>query len=426
MILLLVMALLFTVLLFSRQPLLVAIGLPGVVYFIARDLPLSLVAQRMFTGMDVYLLLAIPLFALAGELMNSGRLTDRLVDFARALVGRARGGLAGVNVLSSMFFSGITGSGAADASATGSLLIPMMKKAGYPASFAAALTAVSAIVGPIIPPSIVFIMYGALSRTSVADLFVAGVLPGVMMSMAHLITALWISRRRGYEAGQPTSLRRILRTGTGALPPLTIPAVMMGGIIFGIVTPTEAGALAVLLAGLLGVFVYRALTLRAAIRGGYRVGLEVADTMLIIGASNVLAWILTVEKVPVMLAGAVLSVSDDPFVVLLLINLILLVVGMFLDTFPALIILTSVLLPLAGSVGVEPVHFGVIVSLNLMIGAVTPPVGILLFIANRIADAELADTLRELMPFLLASFIVLLLVTYVPFLTTGMVSLVHP
>lgn len=425
MMLLLTMLALFLVLMFTHQPLVVAIGLPSILYLLIEGMPLTLVSQRMFTGIDVYLLLAIPLFALAGELMNSGRLTDRLVDFAKALIGRAQGGLAGVNVLTSMFFSGITGSGAADASATGSLLIPMMKKAGYSASFSAALTAVSAIVGPIIPPSIVFIMYGALSRSSVSDLFVAGIVPGIMMSLAHLATALWISRRRGYEAGEATSMRRIVRTGAGAVPALTIPVTMVGGIVLGIVTPTEAGALAVLLAVLLGTLVYRALTFRAAVRSGYRVGLEIADTMLIIGASNLLAWILTVEKVPVMLAGAVLSVSDSPFVVLLLINLILLVVGMFLDTFPALIILTSVLLPLAGSVGVDPIHFGVIMSLNLMIGAVTPPVGILLFIANRIADAELVETLRELLPFLLASIVVLLLVTYVPFLTSGVVALVH-
>lgn len=423
--LLLVMLLVFVALMASRQPLVVAIGLPGVIYLLARGMPLSLVSQRMFTGIDVYLLLAIPLFALAGDLMNSGKLTDRLVDFAKALIGRVHGGLAGVTVLTSMFFSGITGSGAADASATGSLLIPMMKKAGYPASFAAALTAIAAIVGPIIPPSIVFIMYGALSRTSVSDLFVAGIVPGILMSVAHLVTALVISRRRGYEAGEPTSLTKIARTGAGALPALAIPATMVGGIIFGIVTPTEAGAVAVLLAVILGTLVYKALTFSAAVTSGYRVGLEIADTMLIIGVSNLLAWILTIEKVPVHLAGAVLSVSDSPFVVLLLINLILLVVGMFLDTFPALIILTSILLPLAGSVGVDPIHFGVIISLNLMIGAVTPPVGILLFIANRIADANLLKTLRELVPFLAASLVVLMLVTYLPFLTSGVVALVR-
>lgn len=422
---LLFLFLFFFALMFCRQPLTVAMGLPCVVYLLVNGMPLSLVSQRMFTGIDIYLLLAIPLFALAGDLMNSGRLTDRLVAFARALIGRAQGGLAGVTVLTNMFFSGITGSGAADASATGSLLIPMMKKDGYPASFAAAVTGVSAIVGPIIPPSIVFIMYGSLSRASVADLFIAGIIPGVVMSMALLATALYISKRRGYEAGEPTSIAKIVRTGAGALPAMTIPAAMVGGIALGIITATEAAATAVLLAVIIGSLVYRALTFSAALRSGYRVGLEIADTMLIIGASNLLAWILTVERVPIYLASAILSVSDSPFVVMLLINLILLVTGMFLDTFPALIILTSVLLPLATSVGVDPIHFGVIISLNLMIGAVTPPVGILLFIANRIADADLIATLRELVPFVIVAIVVLMFVTYFPFMTSGFVAFVR-
>lgn len=423
MLLLLVMLALFVALLFARQPLVIAMGLPCVVYLVAENLPLSLFAQRMFSGIDIFLLLAIPLFALAGELMNSGGITDRLVSFSQALMGRVQGGLAGVNVLTSMFFSGITGSAAADASATGSLLIPMMKKAGYSAEFSSALTAVSSIVGPIIPPSIVFIMYATLSRASVADLFLAGIVPGIMISGAHLVTALWIARKRNYEAGEPTSLSKISSTGLRALPALTIPVSMVGGILLGIVTPTEAGAIAVALAIIIGGFIYRALSFTGAVSGAYRVGLEVADTMLIIGVSNLLAWILTVEHVPSDLANSVLGFSDNPIIVLLLINLILLVVGMFLDTFPALIILTSVLLPLAGSVGVDPVHFGVIISLNLMIGAVTPPVGILLFIASRIGQANLLGTIREMVPFLFASVVVLMTVTYFPFFSTGIVSM---
>lgn len=418
-----IVAVTFPVLLFRGAPLVVVIGVPCLLYLLTEGLPLTLFAQRLFTGIDVFLLLAIPLFALAGDLMNSGQLTDRLVAFAQALVGRVRGGLAAVNVLTSMLFSGITGSAAADASATGSLLIPMMKKAGYSAEFSAALTAVSAIVGPIIPPSIVFIMYGSLSNTSVADLFLAGIVPGIMMSFAHLVTAIILSHRRGYESGGSTSLKRVAATGRQALPTLLVPGVIVGGIIFGVVTPTEAGAVAVLLAAILGALFYRTLTFKKAFSGAYRVGLEVADTMLIIGVSNLLAWILTIERVPLMLSEAVLGLTTDPILVLLLINLILLVVGMFLDTFPALVILTSVLLPLAQSAGVDPVHFGVIISLNLMIGAVTPPVGILLFIGNRIARANMAGTLREVAPFLAASFLVLMIVTYLPQLSSGVVTL---
>ncbi len=422
---LVVLGALFLLLLFRSAPLIVTIGLPCVAYILIEGLPISLFAQRLFTGIDIFLLLAIPLFALAGEIMNSATLTDRLVAFAQALVGRLRGGLAGVNVLSSMFFSGITGSGAADVSATGSLLIPMMKRAGYSAEFSAALTAISAIVGPIIPPSIVFIMYASLSGTSVASLFVAGIVPGLLMSCAHFAAAIAISYRRGYAAGEPTNMKRIVETGVSALPALTVPVVIMAAILFGITTATEASALAVFLALVLGLVVYRTLTLSKLFDGAFRVGSDMADTMLIIGVSNLLAWILAVERVPVMLAEAVLGFTTDPVLVLLLINLILLVAGMFLDTFPALIILTSVLLPLAQSVGVDPIHFGVIISLNLMIGAVTPPVGILLFIATRIASADVVRTVKETLPFLAVSLVVQLIVTFVPALSSGVASLVR-
>lgn len=421
---LIVLGALFVLLLFRNVPLIVAIGLPCVVYILMEGLPISLFAQRLFTGIDIFLLLAIPLFAFAGEIMNQATLTDRLVAFAQSLVGRLRGGLAAVNVLSSMFFSGITGSGAADVSATGSLLIPMMKRAGYSAEFSAALTAISAIIGPIIPPSIVLIMYGSLSGTSVASLFMAGIVPGLLMSCAHFALAVTLSYRRGYPAGEATSIRRIATTGISALPALTVPAIIMGAIVFGITTPTEASALAVLLAIVLGSLIYKTLTWSKLSSSAFRVGSEMADTMLIIGVSNLLAWILAVERVPVMLADAVLGITTDPVFVLLLINLILLIVGMFLDTFPALIILTSVLLPLAQSVGVDPIHFGIIISLNLMIGAVTPPVGILLFISTRIARANVVATVKETLPFICVSIIVQLIVTFTPAISSGVASFI--
>lgn len=421
---LIVLGALFVLLLFRNVPLIVAIGLPCVVYILMEGLPISLFAQRLFTGIDIFLLLAIPLFAFAGEIMNQATLTDRLVAFAQSLVGRLRGGLAAVNVLSSMFFSGITGSGAADVSATGSLLIPMMKRAGYSAEFSAALTAISAIIGPIIPPSIVLIMYGSLSGTSVASLFMAGIVPGLLMSCAHFAMAVTLSYRRGYPAGEATSIRRVAETGISALPALTVPAIIMGAIVFGITTPTEASALAVLLAIVLGSLVYKTLTWSKLSSSAFRVGSEMADTMLIIGVSNLLAWILAVERVPVILADAVLGITTDPVFVLLLINLILLIVGMFLDTFPALIILTSVLLPLAQSVGVDPIHFGIIISLNLMIGAVTPPVGILLFISTRIARANVVATVKETVPFIGVSLIVQLIVTFTPAISSGVASLI--
>jgi len=298
----------------------------------------------------------------------------------------------------------------------------MMKRGGYSAEFSAAITAMTAIVGPIIPPSIVFIMYATLSNTSVSALFAAGIMPGILMSGAHLATALLISRARGYQPGRPTSVRLIGKTGLMALPAMAVPAIIVMGILGGIVTPTEAGAVAVVAAVILGL-ARKTLKLSSMTTCGYAVGRETADIMLIIGASNVVAWILTVEGVPRELSALLLGVSENPVVVLIMVNLLILAVGMILDTFPALIILTAILLPVTRSIGIDPVHFGVIISLNLMIGAVTPPIGILLYIAMRIAKASFLGTLRETVPFLIASVMVLMIVSFVPALSSGVAEI---
>jgi len=421
-IMLIILLLVFFALLALRLPVFLSLALPSAIYFIVEGLPVSLLAQRMFTGIDIFVLLAIPLFSLTGQIMNAVGLARHLLDFAQALVGWMRGGLAAMNVLTSMFFSGITGSAAADASVTGSMLIPMMKRGGYSAEFSAAITAMTAIVGPIIPPSIVFIMYATLSNTSVSALFAAGIMPGILMSGAHLATALLISRARGYQPGRPTSVRLIGKTGLMALPAMAVPAIIVMGILGGIVTPTEAGAVAVVAAVILGL-ARKTLKLSSMTTCGYAVGRETADIMLIIGASNVVAWILTVEGVPRELSALLLGVSENPVVVLIMVNLLILAVGMILDTFPALIILTAILLPVTRSIGIDPVHFGVIISLNLMIGAVTPPIGILLYIAMRIAKASFLGTLRETVPFLIASVMVLMIVSFVPALSSGVAEI---
>jgi len=413
----------FIILLFAGAPLVVVLGLSSVSYILMAGFPITVLAQRMFTGIDVFLLLAIPLFALAGEVMNSTALTNRLVTFAQALVGRVRGGLAAVNVVSSMLFSGITGSAAADTSAIGSLMIPTMVKSGYSAEFSAAVTAVSSIIGPIIPPSIVFIMYGMLANVSVVELFVAGIVPGLIMGLSHLLTAVLVSTVRRYETGTPTSFSRICRTGKGALPALTVPIIIIGGIIFGIFTPTEAGAVAVFYAVIAGGVLNRGVDMPGLVRSGTTIAFQLADILLIIAASNVLAWILTIERIPLLVAGYMTEITSDPILILILVNAILLIVGMFLDTFPAMIILTPILLPIVKSVGMDPVHFGVVMSLNLMIGAVTPPVGILLYIACRIGNSDIVGTLKEAVPFIIASILVLALICFVPELTMYPVSL---
>ncbi len=413
-----ILAISFFVLLFLGAPVFVVLGLSSALYLVIEGLPLELVPQRFFTGIDIFLLLAIPLFMLAGEVMNAGHLTDRLVEFSQAVVGKIRGGLAMVNVLTSMFFAGITGSAVADASAIGSMMIPMMSKQGYPKAFSVAVTAASSIIGPIIPPSIVFIMYGVLASTSIIDLFLAGIVPGILLGLSQMAVIQLMAKRRDFAAGSPTSFSKIIHTGIRAIPAMILPFIILGGILGGVFTPTEAGAVAVLYGVILAGLVYRKLNAPTVLRIGLNVGRNLGELLLIIGASNLLAWILAAEQVPQRIAEGMLFISTEPVVLLLLINLVLFIVGMFLDTFPALIILTPVLLPIAEAIGVDRLHLGVIMVLNLMVGTVTPPVGVCLFIACNIGKVEVEAAIREILPFILASMFVVLLITFVPELAT--------
>ncbi len=413
-----ILAISFFVLLFLGAPVFVVLGLPSALYLVIEGLPLELVPQRFFTGIDIFLLLAIPLFMLAGDVMNAGHLTDRLVEFSQAVIGKVRGGLAMVNVLTSMFFAGITGSAVADASAIGSMMIPMMSKQGYPKAFSVAVTAASSIIGPIIPPSIVFIMYGVLASTSIIDLFLAGIVPGILLGLSQMAVIQLMAKRRDFAAGSPTSFSKIIHTGIRAIPAMILPFIILGGILGGVFTPTEAGAVAVLYGVILAGLVYRKLTAPTVVRIGLNVGRNLGELLLIIGASNLLAWILAAEQVPQRIAEGMLFISTEPVVLLLLINLVLFIVGMFLDTFPALIILTPVLLPIAEGIGVDRLHLGVIMVLNLMVGTVTPPVGVCLFIACNIGKVEVEAAIREILPFILASMFVVLLITFVPELAT--------
>jgi tripartite ATP-independent transporter DctM subunit len=413
-----ILAISFFVLLFLGAPVFVVLGLPSALYLVIEGLPLELVPQRFFTGIDIFLLLAIPLFMLAGAVMNAGHLTDRLVEFSQAVIGKVRGGLAMVNVLTSMFFAGITGSAVADASAIGSMMIPMMSKQGYPKAFSVAVTAASSIIGPIIPPSIVFIMYGVLASTSIIDLFLAGIVPGILLGLSQIAVIQLMAKRRDFAAGSPTSFSKIIHTGIRAIPAMILPFIILGGILGGVFTPTEAGAVAVLYGVILAGLVYRKLTAPTVVRIGLNVGRNLGELLLIIGASNLLAWILAAEQVPQRIAEGMLFISTEPVVLLLLINLVLFIVGMFLDTFPALIILTPVLLPIAEGIGVDRLHLGVIMVLNLMVGTVTPPVGVCLFIACNIGKVEVEAAIKEILPFILASMFVVLLITFVPELAT--------
>lgn len=404
---------LLVLLLVCGTPIAVAIGLPSAVYVFVHGLPPNLVMQRLFNGMDQFLLLAVPLFMLAGELMNEGGLTARLVRLSQALIGRIRGSLAQVNLATNMLMAGISGSAIADASAIGALLIPRMVERGYPAAFAAAVTAAGSIVGPIIPPSVVFILYAVLAEVSVIELFIAGIVPGMLIIGLQMALTHVIARRRNFPVEESFSWQEASRSGLSALPVVVLPVVIVGGIRMGAFTPIEGAAVAVFYALLLG-FALRKLTLAGTWHSALRVGQGIGEILLMVGAASILSFILVAEQVPQAIAATVLSWTSTPWIVLVAINGLLLVVGMFLDGFAILIIFLPILLPLAKAIGVDAIHFGVMVVTNIMIGIITPPVGLCLFVTAKIAGVSLNDAVREILPYVLVSILALTIITFVP------------
>lgn len=399
-------------------PIAFVIGLSAALFFLVQGrIPLTLVVQRLFTATDSFQLMAIPLFILAGALMNAGGLSHRLVELARVLVGWLRGGLAQISIVTSIFFSGITGAAAAEAAAVGSIMMPAMERAGYRKAFGAAVVAGASLIGPIIPPSIPMILYGVASGTSISALFLAGAIPGLLLGLAQMGAAHIIAVREGYPRERRATLPEVGRAVRGGALAALMPVIILGGILGGIFTPTEAAAVAVLYALLVGGLVYRELRLQALPPILWETAITTGVVMLMIGMTESLGWIMAAERIPQALAGWLLSISAEPWVILLLVNLALLLIGIPLEPAPAILILTPVLLPLARQLGVDPVHFGVIMVLNLVIGLVTPPVGASLFVVSSIGRVPLVDLSRALVPFIAASLAILLLVTYWPALS---------
>ncbi|WP_432545854.1 TRAP transporter large permease [Kineococcus sp. SYSU DK004] len=390
--------------------------------------PLTIGAQRIVAGITPFPLLAIPLFVLAGGIMNAGGMTARLLALADALVGRLRGGMAQTNVLASLMFGGLSGSAVADISSLGRVLIPAMKERNYRAAYAAAITASSSVVAPILPPSITLIVYGVVSGTSIGQLFFAGVVPAflyiaVLMVVVHLTVRRRGLTREAVEASSDPSevgktprdqVPKVLPSLYRALPALFLPVLVLGGIRGGVFTPTEAAAIAVVYSLLVGLLVYRELTVGRLKDAMAESALMVGLIMLVLAAAQLYSWALTLERVPQAAADAIFSLTTNPFVLLLLINVLLLVVGMFIEANAALIIITPILLPLAVELGVDPVHLGVIIVINLGIGLITPPVGICLLLSAEIAGSNVLNAVRAVAPFILAGIVVLLLVTYIP------------
>ncbi len=395
------------------------------VYLLLRgDIPLVVMAQRVSVGVDSFVLLAIPFFFLAGELMNRGGITKRLVDLAQALVGGIRGGLGHVTVVTNMIMAGMSGSAVADATGTGAVLIPAMVNAGYPKIFSAALVGAASTIGPVIPPSIPFVIYGGITGVSVGRLFLGGVVPGVLMGVFLMGAVYVVAKRRGYRAEGWLTPSEALRNIWRAIPVMLFPVIILGGIFSGVVTPTEAAVVAVVYAVFLSILFYRELTPWKLIHVLTTVAGNTARITFIIASAGLYGWLLAREGVPALFTNFFLSISREPWVILLMVNILLLILGCLMETTALLVILTPVLMDLITKVGIDPVHFGVVFTLNLMIGLLTPPVGMVLYVMVSLAGVSITEFTKECAIFMLALLVVLILITYVPGLVTFLPHLV--
>jgi tripartite ATP-independent transporter DctM subunit len=374
--------------------------------------------SRLYSGMDSFPLMALPFFILAGQLMNSGGITRSIVDFSQSMIGHVRGGLAQVNILSSVLFAGLSGSAVADTSALGKIFIPAMEKNGYSRSFAAAVTAASSVIGPIIPPSGIMILYAFIMNVSVAGLFAAGLVPGLMVSAGLMIATSFISKKRNYPvAGRKATWRERGQSFRKTALALLTPVILLGGILTGVFTPTEAAAVAAFYALVVTLFLTRTLRIKELPSIFIESAVQSGVILLLVGASVVFAWIITVSGLAGMVANGMMQTSDNVYVLLFLANLFLFVVGMFLDAGPAVLILGPVLGPLFVAMGVDPIHFAVVMCVNVTVGLATPPMGLVLFVAASVSKERVETIARQMLPFLAVEVTVIFLITYFPALS---------
>lgn len=393
------------------------LSLPGVT--------LEVIVQRMFFGLDSFVILSVPLFLLLGELMEASRITDRLVDFAQVLVGRLRGGLGHVSVVTNMLMAGISGSGTADAAATGVVLIPAMTKAGYGGPFSAALVGAAATIGPIIPPSIIMIIYASISTVSVARLFIGGVVPGLIMGASLMVVTALIARRRRIPSGEWANLREVLRATLRASLVLVMPLIIVGGILGGVFTTTESAGIGCLYALLLSVLVYRTVSLKDLPPIFRRAALSTGKVMFVLATASAFSWILARGGVPAQLTRLpFFGDAARPWQVLLALNVLLLILGCLMEAIAILLIVTPMILPIAARAGIDLVHLGVVMSFNLTIGLITPPFGSIMFVVCGIGRCTITEFAREALPFIVILILALGLITYVPGLVLVLPNLV--
>ncbi|WP_339180152.1 TRAP transporter large permease [Oceanobacillus sp. FSL W7-1293] len=414
---LLVLFSIFVLFMFLGMPVAFAMGIASLAALIGTmDVPLLIVPQRLFASVNSFTLMAVPFFILAGYLMNSSGITKRLVNFARTLVGHLTGGLAQTNVLTSMFFAGISGSASADAAALGSTLIPAMKRDGYSASFSAAVTAASATIGPIIPPSIVLVIYGSMTELSIGELFVAGIIPGVLIGIAQMVIVYIYAKKRNYKSENKVPFSEVIQKLKEAFWALIAPIVILGGILSGIFTATEAGVIACVYCFIIGAFVYKEIRIKDIRKIFLDATVMTSVPIIILGVASIFGWILANQQFSSTIVNWISNVTSNPNIILLIVILLLLLVGLFIEAMAAMIIFIPVLTPLVTTFGWDPIHFGLIFVVTMLIGTVTPPVGIQLYIAASIAKVRVSK-INEIWAFVLAMIIILLLIAYIPPLT---------
>ncbi|WHH57140.1 TRAP transporter large permease [Petroclostridium sp. X23] len=401
----------------------IVIGTLAYILFVGENFPIVVLAQRMVTGTDSYVLLSIPLFMFAGELLNTGGLTKRLVTFSQSIIGSIRGGLSYVVIIVNMIMAGVSGAAIADAAAVGSVMIPSMVKSGYSKNFACAVNASAATMGPVIPPSVSFIVYGTLANVSIGKLFLAGAVPGVLMGIYMMAVCYIVAVRKNLPRGEKTSIKRFITSTKEASFALMMPVIILGGIMTGIVTPTEAAVIAVAYGLMIGLFVYKEIKWSNIPYMLAKAAKESAVIMFIIACAQAFGWVLAREGVPAMLVEIFSSISSQSWVFLIIINIVVLILGCFMEGTSILIILTPLLIPVLQNYGIDLLQFGVVITLNIMIGLLTPPVGLLLYVITGIGNVSMKDVVKDLFPFLVALFLVLAMITYIPQITLFLPSI---
>lgn len=411
--------------LLTGMPVFVAIGLSSLLYILYYDLQPLIAVQQMFNAIDSFVLLALPFFILAGNLMNAGNITDRIFAFANSLIGHVKGGLGHVNILASVIFAGMSGTAAADAGGLGTVELKAMKDAGYDTPFSVGITAAASTLGPIIPPSLPMIVYGAIANVSVGKLFVAGILPGFLVAACLHIQVYYLSAKRNYPHSERASLKQVLKSFEQSFAALLTPVIILFGIIIGIFTPTEAAVVAAVYAALIASLVYKSLSFKnfiLVIRDTFE---TTAVIMIMVSSSILFGWILVRENVATQFTQALLSSVSKPWEVILILNVLLLILGMFMETITIILIFTPIVTPALTAYGIDLVQFGIILVLNVMIGLMTPPIGLLLFIMARLAKMDLMGTVKACAPFMIPLFVALILISLFPDITLFLPRLIY-